>query len=240
MNPEAMRPFGQALLDYKQGNLSATLVIYQDDGYRSEIPIDVFYRESTGMNIDRIALENCYGRVLDVGAGTGLHSLYLQNQGLSVCAIDISPEACEVMRAQGMNKVHCTDISDFQNESFDTILLLGRSIGMVENMAGLDYFLTDIHRLVKSDGQVLLDSADVTCTSNPVHLAYQETNRQAGRYIGEVRMHFEYKGLKGPVCGWLHVDPETLADHASEAGWSCEILLREDDDNYLAKLTKAN
>jgi SAM-dependent methyltransferase len=240
MNPEAMKPFGLALADYHKGNLSATLAIYRDDGYRSEIPIDVFYRESTGMNIDRIALENCYGRVLDVGAGTGLHSLYLQNQGLPVCAIDISPEACEVMRIQGLNEVYCTDIFDFKAAPFDTILILGRSIGMVENIAGLDYFLTDIHRLVNPDGQILLNSLNVTCTSNPVHLAYQETNRQAGRYIGEVRMHFEYKGLRGPAHGWLHVDPETLADHASKAGWSCEILLQEDDGNYLARLTKAN
>jgi SAM-dependent methyltransferase len=240
MNPEAMKPFGLALADYNNGSLSATLTIHRDDGYRSEIPIDVFYRESTDMNIDRIALEQCRGRVLDAGAGTGLHSLHLQNQGLPVCAIDISPEACKVMREQGVNEVHCTDISDFQNEPFDTILILGRSIGMVENISGLDYFLKDIHRLVNQDGQILLNSADVTCTSNPLDLAYQETNRQAGRYIGEVRMHFEYKGIKGPTHGWLHVDPETLANHASKAGWSCEILLREDDGNYLAKLTKAD
>lgn len=239
MNPEAMKPHGLALLDYYKGDLSVTLAVYRDDGYRSEIPINIFYRESTDINVDKIALENCFGRVLDVGAGTGLHSLHLQNQGLPVCAIDISPEACEVMHAQGLNEVHCTDILDYRNGLFDTMLILGRSIGMVENMAGLDYFLKDIHRLVKSDGQILLDSADVTCTSNPVHLAYHETNRRAGRYIGETRLQFEYKGLKGPICGWLHVDSETLANHAAKAGWSCEILLQDEDGNYLAKLRKA-
>jgi len=238
MNPKAMKPYGLALVDYYQGDSSATFIVYRDDGHRSEHPIDVFYRESTNMNIDKIALENCRGRVLDVGAGTGLHSLHLQDQGLTVCAIDISPEACEVMHKRGVKEVHCTDISDFKNEPFDTILILGRSIGMVENMAGLDYFLIDIHRLVNQDGQVILNSADVTCTSNPVHLAYQETNRQAGRYIGEIRIHFEYEGLKGPVCGWLHVDPETLANHASKVGWSCDVLLKDEDGNYLAKLTK--
>jgi SAM-dependent methyltransferase len=240
MNPEAMKPFGLALADYYKGNLSATVVVCRDDGYRSGHPINVFYRESTDMNIDRVALDNCRGRVLDVGAGTGLHSLHLQNQGLSVCAIDISPEACEVMREERVNEVCCTDISDFQSKPFDTILILGRSIGMVENLAGLDYFLTDIHRLVKPDGQILLNSADVACTSNPVHLDYHETNRQAGCYIGEIRMHFEYEGLKGPVCGWLQVDSETLANHASKAGWSCEILLQEEDGNYLAKLIKTS
>ena len=239
MNPEAMKPFGLALVDYYKGNLSATVITYRDDGLRIEMPISSFYRESTDIDIDRIALENCQGRVLDIGAGTGIHSLHLQNQGLSVCAIDISPEACEIMRKRGLNEVYCTDISDFKAESFDTLLMLGHGIGVVEDMTGLDPFLTDVHHLVKPDGQIVLSSLDVRCTDFPVQLAYHEANRRAGRYFGEIRMHFEYEGLKGPVHGWLHVDSETLVNHASKAGWSCDILLQEEDGNYLAKLTKA-
>ena len=239
MNPEAMKPFGLALVDYYKGNLSATVITYRDDGLRIEMPISSFYRESTDIDIDRIALENCQGRVLDIGAGTGLHSLHLQNQGLSVCAIDISPEACEIMRKRGLNEVYCTDISDFKAESFDTLLMLGHGIGVVEDMTGLNHFLADVHHLVKPDGQIVLSSLDVRCTDFPVQLAYHEANRRAGRYFGEIRMHFEYKGLKGPVHGWLHVDSETLVNHASKAGWSCDILLQEEDGNHLAKLTKA-
>ena len=240
MNPEAMKPFGLALLDFYNGYTEATIATYRDDGVLDEIPVSVFYRGSTDMDIDRIALNNCHGRVLDVGAGTGLHSLYLQNQGFSVCAIDISVEACEIIRKRGLNEVYCTDISDFRAEPFDTLLILGRSIGMVEDIAGLDYFLKDSHRLVKSDGQIILNSLDVSRTNNPVHLSYHEANRRAGRYIGEIRMHFEYKGLKGPIHGWLHVDSETLTERGAKAGWFCDILNQEEDGNYLAKLTKAN
>ena len=240
MNPEAMKPFGLALIDFYNGDKEVKIAVYRDDGVLDEIPVSVFYRGSTDMDIDRIALNNCYGRVLDVGAGTGLHSLYLQNQGLSVCAIDISAEACKIMRKRGLNEVYSTDIPDFRAEPFDTLLILGRSIGMVEDIAGLDYFLKDSHRLVKSDGQIILNSLDFSHTDNPVHLAYHEANRRASRYIGEIRMHFEYKGLKGPIHGWLHVDSETLADCGAKAGWFCEILNQEEDGNYLAKLTKAN
>jgi len=239
MNPEAMQPYGLALVDYFNGDTEATILAYVDDGSVHEIPISVFYRRSNDLTIDRVALNNCYGRVLDIGAGTGLHSLYLQNQGLSVCAIDISAKACEIMRKLGLDDVYCVDISDFKAEIFDTLLILGRSIGMVENITGLDRFLADVHRLVKPDGQILLNSLDVRCTSDPDHLAYHEANRRAGHYIGEIRMHFQYKGLKGPIHGWLHVDAETLADHSTTAGWQCETLLQE-DGNYLAKLTKAS
>jgi len=240
MNPEAMKPFGIALLDFYNGDTEANLIVCRDDGVIEHLPISTFFRDSTDINIDKMALNNCRGRVLDVGAGTGLHSLHLQNQGLSVCAMDISPEACEIMRNRGLNELYCVDISDFSAEPFDTLLILGRSIGMVEDIAGLDYFLTDTHRLVKSDGQILLNSLDVRCTTNPVHLAYHESNRQASRYIGEIRMHFEYKGLKGPIHSWLHVDSETLAHHSSKAGWLCEILSPEEHGNYLARLTKAS
>lgn len=239
MNPEAMKPYGLALLDFYNGDAEATFIIYRDDGYTDPFPVNTSFRVSTDINIDKIALNNCRGRVLDVGAGTGLHSLHLQNQGLPVCAIDISPEACEIMRNRGLNEVYCVDISDLRADPFDTLLILGRSIGMVENLAGLDYFLKDIHRLAKPDGQIILNSVDVSCTNNPLHLAYHETNRRAGRYIGEIRMHFEYKELEGPIHGWLHVDSETLADHSSKAGWLCETLLQE-DGNYLAKLTKTS
>jgi len=81
-----------------------------------------------------------------------------------------------------------------------------------------------------------LNSLDVRCTENPADLAYQEANRRAGRYVGEVRLQFEYKGEKGTPFGWLYVDPETLADEASKAGWSSEVIERKEDGNYLAKL----
>jgi hypothetical protein len=132
------------------------------------------------------------------------------------------------------------DIADFRAEPFDTVLMLGHGIGMVEDIAGLDSFLLDVHRLVKNDGQILLSSLDVRRTTELRDLAYHEANRQASRYIGEIRMQFEYKGLKGPLHGWLHVDSEMLADSSLRAGWLCEILLNEDDGNYLAKLSKIN
>ena len=240
MNPEAMKPFGLALTDYFNGDKEAAFNICCDDGVTSTLPAVVFFRQSTDYDIDRIALDHCRGRVLDIGAGTGLHSLQLQSRGFSVTAIDISPEACNIMRKRGLSEVHCVDICDFKAEPFDTLLILGRGIGMVENIAGLEYFWADMHRLVTPEGQIVLNSADVECTGNPEDLAYQEVNRRTGRYIGEVRMYFEYKGLKGPMCGWLHVAPKTLAEHAVKACWTCEVIVREEDSNYLAKLTKTN
>ena len=80
---------------------------------------------------------------------------------------------------------------------------------------------------------------DVTRSCAPENLAYHEANRRPGRYVGEIRMQMEFQGTQGPLCGWLHVDPQTLADHARRAGWTCEILLEQDNGEYLARLARS-
>jgi cyclopropane fatty-acyl-phospholipid synthase-like methyltransferase len=179
--------------------------------------------------------------VLDVGAGTGCHSLVLQEQGFQVTAIDISRHAVEVMQASGVRHAECVDVFDVKSvspQTFDTLLLMMHGIGMVETLAGLDRFLQHARGLLSPDGQMLCDSLDVLVSADPVHTAYHEANRQAGRYVGEIRMSFEYRGHAGPVCGWLHVDAETLSHHARRAGWDCRIVHREENGDYLAQLTQ--
>jgi hypothetical protein len=116
--------------------------------------------------------------------------------------------------------------------------MLGHGVGIVETMAGLDRFLTSVEELLTVDGQILLDSVDVRATDDPVHLAYHEANRSAGRYIGEIRVRFEFKGKKGPTFGWLHIDPGTLKVRAKAMGWSFENLQQEQSGEYLARLAR--
>ena len=239
MNLEAMEPLGLALADYFQGNTSAALIIRRDDGVGTTLPVRHFFRGPDDFSaIENMALDLCNGWVLDVGAGSGLHSLVLQARGLSVTAIDISRHAVDIMSQRGIEEVHCADIFHFTGGPFDTLLMMGHGIGVAENVAGLDRFLQHARSLLAEDGQVLLDSSDVRKTDDPAHLAYHEANRQAGRYIGEIRVQVEYQGKVGPTCGWLHVDAETLAKHAKQANWRFDVILEEPPGDYLARLTR--
>lgn len=239
MNPSAMQPYGAALLAYFEGNTSAELILHRDDGHQAALPVSHFFREPSAFtSTDSAAIVYCVGRVLDVGAGAGLHSLVLQQKGFRVTAIDVSPQAVQVMTQRGVRDVHCADLFEYDGGPFDTVLMLGHGIGMVETIAGLDRFLAHAHRFVSDAGQVLLDSVDVSVTDDPKHLAYQDANRRAGRYAGEIRLQMEFQGERGPSCGWLHVDARTLEEHATRAGWRCEVLLRTDGGDYLARLTK--
>lgn len=238
MGTDAMTPHGRALLDYYHGDTEATLVIRRDDGQAGELPVRVFFDPPALDSLGWLALELCRGKVLDVGAGAGRHSLLLQDRGLSVQAIDIASEAVEVMRHRGVRQAACADVYEFDGGPYDTVLMLCHGIGLTQDLCGSGRFLAHARRLVKADGQILLDSLDVRCTTNPEHLDYQARIQREGRYYGEVRMSIEYKGQKGAMAGWLHVDPETLRERAAEEGWSCEIVRQEEGGDYLARLLK--
>jgi SAM-dependent methyltransferase len=239
MNPEAMEPFGKALDTYFKGDTTAELIIHRDDGKIDSIPVHIFFRSPSELTaIDKLALDLCQGHILDIGAGSGVHSLVLQQKGLTVTSVDISSHAVDIMTQRGVDKAICADIFEFQGGPFDTLLMMGHGIGIVETMDGLDRFFAHVHSLISEKSQILLDSADVRVTNDPMNLAYHEANRREGRYIGEIRLHFEFEGIKGPSCGWLHVDANTLKERADCAGLQCEVVYQEENGNYLARLIK--
>jgi SAM-dependent methyltransferase len=237
MEPGAMTPQGLALKAYFEGDRGVQLTVRRDDGVEYALPVSHFFRAPADFTpLEASALERCRGRVLDIGAGSGLHSLALQERGLAVTALEISPEAVAVMIRRGVRDARCADIFQFTEGPFDSLLMLGHGIGITEDLTGLERYLELARRLLAPGGRLLLDSTDVRRSDDPRHLAYQEANRQAGRYAGEIRMQLEFAGQRGPYCGWLHVDPETLAERAARAGWSCEVVLEEPAWGYLACL----
>jgi SAM-dependent methyltransferase len=239
MDPKAMEPFGAGLAAYFSGDLAAELTFRRDDGQTGQLPVAHFFRDPSAITpLEQAALARCRGHVLDAGAGTGLHSLALQEKGLRVTAIDVNPQAVDIMRQRGIREVHCADLFEFEDGLFDTVLLMGHGIGMVETLAGLDRFVARMHNLVSGEGCVLLDSMDVHRTDDAVNLRYHEANRRSGRYAGEIRMQIEHSGRAGPYFGWLHVDPKTLTEHAAAAGWRCEMVHAEESGDYLASLAR--
>ncbi len=237
MDPRAMRPYALAMQAYHHGDHTAELLIRRDDGYEDQVPIAFFFREPDAFShVENFALDACTGHVLDVGAGSGLHSLTLQDRGTDVTALDLAPESVEIMRERGVKDVVVGDIMTYRGDPYDTVIMLGHGIGVVEDLAGLDRFLEHAGDLTHPDGSVLLHSVDVRDTEDPAHLSYHAANREAGRYVGETRLQFEFGDAVGPWCGWLHVDPETLGHHAEQHGWTMQIVVQPGRGEYLAAL----
>ena len=219
-------------------------MVHEEGGETEVVPIRVFFRgPSEFSTLEEAAVDLCRGRVLDAGAGTGCHALVLQELGLSVCAIDIAPEAVEIMRRRGVRDARCADLFRFQGGPFDTVLMMMNGIGVVGTLAGLDRFLGDVPRLLAPEGQLLFDSydprpEDAVGDGSPGTGPPTAVQGASGQYLGEMRFQLEYRGCRGPTLGWLFVDSEMLARHAERAGWRCEVIWQEEEGHYLARLTR--
>ncbi len=222
-------PHGAALRDFFAGRADAEVIVRDEDGEEERTPARVFFREPDEFSaLDEAALALCRGRVLDVGAGAGCHSLALQARSIAVTALDVAPDAVEVMRQRGILDARCGDVFTFAGERFDTLLMLMNGIGLVGTLDGLDRFLADAPRLLTDGGQMLLDSFD----PGPPDPA------QPGQYAGEMRFQLEYRGVCGAYYPFVFLDFETLRRHAEEAGWRCESIWQEEEGHYLARLAR--
>jgi SAM-dependent methyltransferase len=238
MQSEAMTLHGKSLLDFYKGDRKSEIILRRDDGFETVIPISIFFRSETELLPGEFeAINQSEGHVLDIGAGSGIHSLLLQSRGLRVTAIDIDPNAVKIMIDNGIKDARCADVMQFQGGPFNTLLMLGHGIGMTENIQGFNSFLDHAVNLIGNDGQLLMNSVDVRQTDDPVHLNYHQANKKKERYIGEIRLQFEYKGERGPFFDWLHLDPQTLEKLSAIKNWETEILYQDKNGEYLARLT---
>jgi hypothetical protein len=110
-------------------------------------------------------------------------------------------------------------------------------MAVVRDLNGLQPFLRGVRRLMKPDGQFLVDSTDMRRVAAPGIEAYLKMKRERGEYFGEMHLQLEYKGRRGAPFTQLYVDAETLFEHAAQSGWASEIIERDETGRYLARLT---
>ena len=154
---------GRAIWDYYHNDNPEDLQTETSISELDELPVDYLFRDFEEMNdIEQKALHLSNGKVLDIGAGAGSHSLYLQNErNLEVTALDISPKSVEVCKLRGIKKAVCENMLDFSGETFDTILLLMNGTGVLKALRKLILIFRNYILLLNDEGQVLIDSTDI-------------------------------------------------------------------------------
>jgi SAM-dependent methyltransferase len=224
---------GQAIHDHYHQLASHKLWINNQYGPKEEMPIDIYFRDEDDMpDIEWLAMNECRGTVLDIGAGAGSHALVLQERGFEVTALDISPMAGDVMTARGVQKVIKGDIFKYSEQKFDTLLLLMNGIGLTGTLENLKVFLQHIKSLLTPGGQILFDSSDIA-------YLYEESGLPEKGYYGELSYQYQYNGQKTDWFNWLYVDEKTLEPIVNEAGFDMEVLLEDEFKQYLVRLTAA-
>lgn len=229
---------GKALLDYHNLEYAEDIVTYSSLDEEDRLPLPYMFRSYGQMPLlEQIALEHCKGTVLDVGCGAGSHSLYLQNNGVNVTGLDVSPGAISVCQQRGVIKTKHSNFLSLRSQKYDTLLLLMNGIGIAGKLKNLDGYLNQMKLLLHPNGQVLLDSSDI--------LYMYETDEEDGGYwvpqhmdyYGEVTFTMTYKNEESEPFDWLYVDFNTLKRAATFNGFNCEMLKQGTNDDYLARLT---
>lgn len=222
---------GQALYSYYHNQTRHKLWIHNKYGPKEEMPVDTYFRGDEDMpDIEWLALNECRGKVLDIGAGAGSHALLLQQRPeIDVLAIDISPLSVQVMKDRGVKQVLEADIYRFNQGKFDTLLLLMNGIGLAGTVEGLKNLLIHLKTLLADGGQILFDSSDV---------AYlYEDHIPTHEYYGEIWYQYEYQQQKTDWFKWLYIDEKELQQIVEECGFKMEVLLEDEYGQYLTRLT---
>lgn len=241
---EKKDPMGAAIADYwkqqcsngQNGMTLDTLRVFSPDFDEDEMPLDLLFRSFEEMpDIEQKALNMATGRILDVGAGAGCHSMALQKMGKDVEAIDISPLSVATMKARGIEKVKEQDFFTI-TEQYDTILMLMNGIGIVGTTGKLPQFFKHIESILTPGGQLILDSSDLC-------YLYEDEDGivylpESDKYYGELTYQMQYKEVKGDSFPWLYIDFATLSEIATMCGFTVELIAEGEHYDYLARITR--
>ncbi|WP_333599856.1 class I SAM-dependent methyltransferase [Flavobacterium sp.] len=228
--------FGKAILDFQTNNSPEDLITETNISEADDMSVDYLFRNYQDMpKLEKKALQLAKGKILDVGCGAGSHSLYLQEKGFEVTAIDISANAVKACQLRGLSKAKVQNVLEVENEKFDTILLLMNGTGIFGTLAETSNYLLKLKSLLNPNGQILIDSSDI--------IYMFDDDEDGGKWIpgdgyyGELTFTVSYKGETEEPFPWLYLDYNTLQNAAHANGLECELVTEGKHFDYLAKLT---
>ena len=231
-----MDPMGRAIAEYWKNKTAERLRVFSPMFEEDEIPLTTLFRSYENMpKIEQKALDMAKGRVLDVGAGSGCHSLVLQERGLDVTAIDISPLSVETMKERGVKKVLEQDFFTLEGQ-FDTILMLMNGIGIVGTLERMPKFFKQLDKILSPEGQVLCDSSDISYVFETEDGIIELPDDMS--YYGEHSFRMQYKDTIGEPFNWLYIDSDTLRQKAGRNRYAVEVVAEGEHYDYLARITK--
>jgi SAM-dependent methyltransferase len=230
--------FGKAMYDFQTNNSPEDIITETSISEEDVMSVDYLFRSYNEMpKIEQKALQLARGKTLDVGCGAGSHSLSLQNdRNLELTSIDISEKAIATCKLRGIKNAKVQNVLDFEDEKFDTIILLMNGVGIFGKLENCNTFLSKLKSLLSEGGQILLDSSDI--------IYMFDEDEDGGKWIpsnndyyGELTFNISYKGEKEDTFDWLYLDYNTLQNAAIANGLKCELILEGEHYDYLAKLS---
>ncbi|MCU0429124.1 MAG: class I SAM-dependent methyltransferase [Cytophagaceae bacterium] len=231
-------PIGIAVSEYWRKPSSASIQVLSDLCEEDEIPVSYLFRSYDQMPYkEQLALSWTGQRISDIGAGTGAHSLYLEQAGKSCLSLDTSGGCCALMKERGLKEViHADFFSYIPSQPVDTLLFLMNGLGLAGTLEGLGNWFRQAHRWLVPGGSIVGESTDI------VYMFEEEDGSVLldlnGRYYGEVQYQMRYKKTQGPWFPWLYLSHELLALEVEKYGFRLEKIWHGDQHDYVFMLVK--
>lgn len=233
--------YGHELLDYLNGK-SVYEIIERDDGYFdvSSGPPLYFSAYDEWPDYEKKAIDYVRGTVLDIGCGAGRHSLYVQEKGLDVTGVDVSPLAVTVCRKRGLKKVFCLSIAEITPDlgTFDTIMMFGNNFGLVESFEKARQFFGIFTEMTSDKGRIVAETRDPHQTDCTEHKEYHSFNEGRGRMPGQARLRVRYKKYVTPWFDYLMVSQKEMMCILDGTGWGITQVIEGDAGIYAVVIDK--
>ena len=225
--------FGQALWDYVNGQ-GRDLITWTSLSPPEILRTAYLFRDYDGMPTgERLALTQSRGRILDVGAGSGSHSLWLQSKGLDVTALDDSRAACRTMEKRGVRRRLWADFFRFRPpHAYDTILLLMNGAGIAGRARRLPLLMRRLKELLKPGGSAWIHASDIYY----LYLLYDHPLPETG-YYGDVDFFIRY-GERCTSFPWTYPAPGLVVQEARREGFVVREHCAGEDGDSLLELIK--
>ena len=213
-------------------------VIERDDGLINGAPADHYLDEPDEWQPhDHRALRLVRGAVLDIGSGAGRTALELQRRGTAVTGLDTSRGAIEVARERGLRDTVLNTVDAYAASArarYDTFLLLGNNLGLLESRQRAPVFLGALAALARPGARIIAQGTDPYGTTDPVHVSYHRRNRSRGRLGGQLRLRLRYRLLATEWFDYLACSTDELEGLVDGTPWRLASIDDADRPYYLA------
>ncbi|MFV0365571.1 MAG: SAM-dependent methyltransferase [Mangrovibacterium sp.] len=229
-------PIGEAVFNCHFNQDNTPIYVHSTDFEPDEMPTSYLFRAFKEMPpLEQFALQQAKGRVLDVGACAGCHSVYLKDKGLEVVALEQSQRCVSVLQDLGLPTVVQADFFQYDAEPFETILLLMNGTGIAGTISNVTNLFLKLKQLLLPNGKIYIDSSDL------IYLYENEDGSAdiniAGNYYGELIYQTSYKGKYSQSFPWLYLDFDLLKNYVELSGLQVESVKWGEHYDYLATIT---
>lgn len=229
--------FGKALKGYLSGDSPSYTIRRADGNYCRINTCEYFtdYQNWSDCEKELIA-RHVSGKVLDIGAGVGRHSLFLKNRNIEVHSLDNSLFATNLMKVRGLNNVYLMDLRkmDFPDNYFDSVLMISNDLGLAGSIKDTIQLLKTLFRIVKPDGKIIATIRDSTryTTNAQEYSVYNNHERKLAKRVDKIKLRIEYNDMAGDWFYSIMASPEELKNLIRGTGWIVSDIIVKDEDGF--------